>query len=71
VSGLRVEQHTKYNVKKDPKNSTQKDGVPLDELLEFLITAQSHGIPNGACVRIVSGYSDYSKIIEIHWSEDR
>lgn len=71
MTGLRVEQQTKYNVKKSPRNSTQKDGVPLDELLDFLTTAQAHGIPDGACVRIVSGYSDYSKVIEIHWSEDR
>jgi hypothetical protein len=71
LKGLRVEQHTKYTTKKSPKDSTLKDGVPLDELLDFLTTAQAHGIPDGACVRITSGYSDYTKTVEIHWSEER
>jgi hypothetical protein len=71
VKGLKIEQQTKYHCKRSPKDSTLKDGVPLDELLDFLTTAQAHGIPDGACVRITSGYSDYSKIVEIHWSEER
>jgi hypothetical protein len=69
--GLKIDQHTKYHSKKPPKDSTLKDGVPLGELLDFLTTAQAHGIPDGACVRFTSGYSDYSKTVEIHWSEER
>lgn len=68
---LRIEQHTKHQCRKTPKDSSNKSGVSLGEMLDFLTTVQAHGVPDGACVLITSGYDDYKKTIEVHWSEER
>jgi hypothetical protein len=68
---LKIEQTTEFQPKRTPRDSTRKDGVPLGELLEFLTTAQAHGIPDGACVQITNGWGDYKNKVVVHWTEER
>jgi hypothetical protein len=67
--GLQVEQTVKHQPRKTPTNGT--NGVHLGELLDFLTTAKSHGIPDGACVRFQEGVNKYLKVIIVEWKEDR
>jgi hypothetical protein len=52
-----------------PKDSTRQDGVALGELLDFLTTAQAHGIPDKANIRLESG--EYLRVIVVEWKEER
>lgn len=67
--GLTVEQITRHKCKVTPKDSTRQDGVALGELLDFLTTAQAHGIPDKANIRLESG--EYLRVIVVEWKEER
>lgn len=69
--GLTVDQKITYQCKKAPKGSTRQDGVALEELLDFLTTAQAHGVPKDACVRFEESYNRYLKMIVVEWKEER
>jgi hypothetical protein len=70
--GLKISQSIKFENKKLPKNSgSRTDGYRLDELLDALTSAQAHGVPGEANVRIEYGSNHYNRVLVVEWCDER